>query len=181
MVLFSSRRRDTRCALVTGVQACALPISFAYYHYETDDMPDYGIPLTSRRPADDPDQTRRPADVDYGNFYGLTDRDFQETKVDALTFLFSHDFGNGWVLSDTARWSQARNNYIVTNPDDSEGNVVNGLVWREIKSRDSRNDNLANNVNLSGKFKTAGIEHSRSEERRVGKECVSTCRSRWSP
>src|SRR3546814_13810066 len=26
----------------------------------------------------------------------------------------------------------------------------------------------------------AGIAH-RSEERRVGKECVSTCRSRWSP
>src|SRR3546814_7329263 len=25
------------------------------------------------------------------------------------------------------------------------------------------------------------IEYSRSEERRVGKECVSTCRSRWSP
>src|SRR3546814_5484854 len=25
-----------------------------------------------------------------------------------------------------------------------------------------------------------GIDH-RSEERRVGKECVSTCRSRWSP
>src|SRR3546814_2613966 len=23
--------------------------------------------------------------------------------------------------------------------------------------------------------------HERSEERRVGKECVSTCRSRWSP
>src|SRR3546814_16025469 len=29
-----------------------------------------------------------------------------------------------------------------------------------------------------------GVEHAlglRSEERRVGKECVSTCRSRWSP
>src|SRR3546814_3219353 len=25
------------------------------------------------------------------------------------------------------------------------------------------------------------IYHRRSEERRVGKECVSTCRSRWSP
>src|SRR3546814_15343361 len=25
------------------------------------------------------------------------------------------------------------------------------------------------------------IFHQRSEERRVGKECVSTCRSRWSP
>src|SRR3546814_9838020 len=26
-----------------------------------------------------------------------------------------------------------------------------------------------------------GLAHRRSEERRVGKECVSTCRSRWSP
>src|SRR3546814_936527 len=29
MFLFSSRRRHTRCALVTGVQTCALPISEA--------------------------------------------------------------------------------------------------------------------------------------------------------
>src|SRR3546814_4566514 len=28
MCLFSSRRRHTRCALVTGVQTCALPICF---------------------------------------------------------------------------------------------------------------------------------------------------------
>src|SRR3546814_4806422 len=27
MLFFSSRRRHTRCALVTGVQTCALPIS----------------------------------------------------------------------------------------------------------------------------------------------------------
>src|SRR3546814_2181215 len=26
-----------------------------------------------------------------------------------------------------------------------------------------------------------GVDADRSEERRVGKECVSTCRSRWSP
>src|SRR3546814_14208052 len=28
---------------------------------------------------------------------------------------------------------------------------------------------------------TIGVDGVRSEERRVGKECVSTCRSRWSP
>src|SRR3546814_15569039 len=34
-----------------------------------------------------------------------------------------------------------------------------------------------------GKSYTVGLvwQPSRSEERRVGKECVSTCRSRWSP
>src|SRR3546814_3553748 len=31
---FSSRRRDTRCALVTGVQTCALPISNRFGHAE---------------------------------------------------------------------------------------------------------------------------------------------------
>src|SRR3546814_9072930 len=32
MFFFSSRRRHTRCALVTGVQTCALPISSAQFH-----------------------------------------------------------------------------------------------------------------------------------------------------
>src|SRR3546814_15858739 len=30
-------------------------------------------------------------------------------------------------------------------------------------------------------LRIVGVGLSRSEERRVGKECVSTCRSRWSP
>src|SRR3546814_12989656 len=34
-------------------------------------------------------------------------------------------------------------------------------------------------VNILGGYGVRG--KSRSEERRVGKECVSTCRSRWSP
>src|SRR3546814_18609906 len=33
----------------------------------------------------------------------------------------------------------------------------------------------------TGIFKSEGGVLVRSEERRVGKECVSTCRSRWSP
>src|SRR3546814_17274099 len=32
-----------------------------------------------------------------------------------------------------------------------------------------------------GGFLHGGMPFRRSEERRVGKECVSTCRSRWSP
>ena len=32
-----------------------------------------------------------------------------------------------------------------------------------------------------GKAEYCKPEYARSEERRVGKECVSTCRSRWSP
>src|SRR3546814_13673316 len=36
-------------------------------------------------------------------------------------------------------------------------------------------------VTLTNRNLLAGNQARRSEERRVGKECVSTCRSRWSP
>src|SRR3546814_20342480 len=36
-------------------------------------------------------------------------------------------------------------------------------------------------VPIVGNVKDVLQEFNRSEERRVGKECVSTCRSRWSP
>src|SRR3546814_2984541 len=34
---------------------------------------------------------------------------------------------------------------------------------------------------IAGLYCAFGVTSARSEERRVGKECVSTCRSRWSP
>src|SRR3546814_5139080 len=37
LFFFSSRRRHTMCALVTGVQTCALPISARLFHCESSD------------------------------------------------------------------------------------------------------------------------------------------------
>src|SRR3546814_7065529 len=85
---FSSRRRHTRCALVTGVQTCALPIS----------------------------QDRGPV----GSIRGLI------LQVERLV---SHVHAK---------------------------------------------------LTIAG-LRTANRGQQRSDERRVGKECVSTCRSRWSP
>ena len=134
--------------------------TLSYYHYETDSMPDYGIPLTSRGQL--PGGVRRPANVDFDNFYGLTTRDFRETKVDSAEFQFQHAFDNGWSLSNTTRYSFARNNYIVTNPDDTAGNVANGYVWRNTKSRNSTNESIVSNTNFGGVFDTGGIAHSLS-------------------
>src|SRR3546814_5323888 len=38
LFFFSSRRRHTRCALVTGVQTCALPISHRRFHQLPPDI-----------------------------------------------------------------------------------------------------------------------------------------------
>src|SRR3546814_2526055 len=93
---FSSRRRHTRCALVTGVQTCALPICCCHWS-------------APRRP--------RP-------------------RCTAL---------------------------------------------RVTRFRCGRRRSAAAGPCSSAAGRRCGIVSWRSEERRVGKECVSTCRSRWSP
>ncbi|WP_170003900.1 TonB-dependent receptor [Pseudopontixanthobacter vadosimaris] len=135
-------------------------MSLTHYHFESEQLPDYGIPLTSRGQL--PGGIRQPAEVDFDNFYGLLARDFQDTRIDATTFQFDHDMGNGWNASALLRYSDSDMTYIVTNPDDSAGNVQNGLVWRATKSRDSNTETMAANANISGEFATGSLRHSLS-------------------
>src|SRR3546814_9808919 len=94
---FSSRRRHTRCALVTGVQTCALPISSLEQALE---------------------RVRGEVEVDLH---------FQPFELNPQLGPEGED------------------------------------AVEHLKQKYGMNDDQ------------------RSEERRVGKECVSTCRSRWSP
>src|SRR3546814_2278105 len=98
-VCFSSRRRHTRCALVTGVQTCALPIYTGLLEH-IDDVFGRNIACRTRRKG----TASQPA----------------QGRVDCGCPGLNCDPGIGQTCP-------------------------------------------------------------RSEERRVGKECVSTCRSRWSP
>src|SRR3546814_1394996 len=99
---FSSRRRHTRCALVTGVQTCALPI-----------------------------------------------------------------FAGGWQ--------------------DQYASVFGGFNFMEFRMDQNIVHPLRIHPDILLELEESlilcdtGISHNRSEERRVGQECVSTCRSRWSP
>src|SRR3546814_4772015 len=93
---FSSRRRHTRCALVNGVQTCALPISA------------------------------------------------------------------GRLANELAK--AACNDKSCGLPQRVQSITRQGVTVAVLDS-----------------FDDIDTGHTRSEERRVGKECVSTCRSRWSP
>src|SRR3546814_5878899 len=106
---FSSRRRHTRCALVTGVQTCALPISL--------DRP-FGVSLPSERR-----------------------QHFEQIRI---------KFGKFRLYAD--------DRFVVI-----RGNR---------KSSDLSDRQLEAHDHCAGQ---------RSEESRGGKECVSSCRSRWSP
>src|SRR3546814_3230843 len=99
---FSSRRRHTRCALVTGVQTCALPIS----------------------------TTAQSAEPEVKDLEKMT------------------------VTGTRIRGAQPSSPLVMITQED---------------------------MRLAGHNNLGDVIRARSEERRVGKEGVSTCRSRWSP
>lgn len=130
--------------------------TLSYYHLETDDMPDYGIPLTVATPGN---PGREPVSVDRDNFYGLESRDFRESTTDAGTIRLEHDLNENLTVSNTTRIARTTLDYIVTNPDDSRGNVPNGLVSRSAKSRNSDTQSWVNQTDLTARFDTGSIEH----------------------
>src|SRR3546814_1949124 len=117
LFFFSSRRRHTRCALVTGVQTCALPICA-------------DVPAGARgigRPAMNAPQPAH--------------RSTSAVVVQSLMWL--------WLI---------------------------GLSVLVALGYQAMNDQ-ADQERLDSRLQRL----ERSEERRVGKECVSTCRSRGAP
>lgn len=134
-------------------------MTVGYYHLKTDDMPDYGIPLT-RSANRSKYNVDKPAHVDRDNFYGLNDRDYRKTTNDSGTIKIEHDFNENLTLSNSFRMSRSTLDYIVTNPDDSKGNVADGTVYRATKNRNSTSKGWVNQTDLSAKFNTGSIEHS---------------------
>jgi len=137
-------------------------VTLQYYHLQGNGMPDYSIPYARPAAQSSKANPSAPANVDRNNFYGLTDRDFQKTQADTATALIQHDFRNGLVFRNTTRWGRSSNNYIVTNPDDSKGNVANGLLYRATKNRDSATETLTNATELAAEFNTGSLKHNAS-------------------
>src|SRR3546814_4421557 len=57
--------------------------------------------------------------------------------------------------------------------------IYQGLAWRYAGASEADAAKLT--ITAAKKLLSKEVLERRSEERRVGKECVSTCRSRWSP
>ncbi|TZG27142.1 TonB-dependent receptor [Sphingomonas montanisoli] len=112
-------------------------LNIGYYHLDTDELPDSGIPYfyTIGNAPGTGEIYSAPligtgttiggttGTVDRSTFYGLKNRDFRDSKVDQFTLRFDHDFGNGLKFRGTGRYGHITQGYIYTQPDDQQGNV----------------------------------------------------------
>src|SRR3546814_14223046 len=134
LFFFLSRRRHTRCALVTGVQTCALPICFARAA---------GVPV-----------------------------------------ILVGDIDRGGVIAAVAGTK------AVIDPADAA--MIQGFLINKFRGDPALFEDGYRHIERLTGWRGFGVipwlgqasrlpSEDRSEERRVGKECVSTCRSRWWP
>ncbi|EJN16851.1 TonB-dependent receptor [Pseudomonas sp. GM80] len=138
-------------------------VNLDYYHLESNDTPDSGIPYTiptggsAARTKSNPDKPY--AGGDHSNFYGL-DRDFRKGRTDTATFAIEHDLSDSLTIKNTLRHGTSMQDYILTQPDDSKGNVNNGTVWRRANTRVSNTETTTNQTDLFGNFYVAGFKNS---------------------
>lgn len=138
-------------------------VNLDYYHLESNDTPDSGVPYTipaggsAARTKSNPDKPY--SGGDHSNFYGL-DRDFRKGRTDTATFAIEHDLSDSLTLKNTLRHGTSMQDYILTQPDDSKGNVNNGTVWRRANTRVSNTETTTNQTDLFGNFYVAGFKNS---------------------
>ncbi|MCE7532398.1 TonB-dependent receptor [Acinetobacter nosocomialis] len=132
--------------------------TLSYYYLKTDDTPDSGVPyqydVIKKATAG------KPVDVKQGIYYGWKDRDFQKQENQIGTLKLEHDFNDNLTLSNTAVYGKSKNNYLWTQPDDSQGNIVNGKVWRRVNTNITDTDSFTDQLSLKGKFNTGSLKHS---------------------
>ncbi|MEB0078214.1 TonB-dependent siderophore receptor [Pseudomonas sp. CCI3.2] len=148
-------------------------VNVNYYHLESNDLPDSGIPYGySSASATAAHVHDKPTDGgNSSNFYGLKDRDFRKTRTDISTFSIEHDINDEMTLKNTLRHGSTRQDYIVTQPDDSQHNVNQyGTVWRRANTRVSSTETSTNQTDLFGEFRALGFKNKYSTGLEVTRE-----------
>ncbi|QKZ06772.1 TonB-dependent receptor [Pseudomonas eucalypticola] len=139
-------------------------LNLSYYHVESNDLPDSGIPYGYSSADATAHVHDKPTDGgNSNNFYGLKDRDFRKTRADISTISFEHDFSDTMTLKNTLRHGNTGQDYILTQPDDSQKNVNKyGTVWRRANARVSTTETTTNQTDLFGEFNLLGFKNNYS-------------------
>ena len=130
----------------------------AFYQRE-DNLSDYGIPYvpaTVTDPAFTP-YIGGPAPVDFDNYYGLLNRDFEDVDVARFTARFEHDFNDSITFRNQTRIGQVHRNSIAGAPRFSATNPA--VINRGFQPRDDRNDVFVNQSDFLIDFETGALKH----------------------
>lgn len=142
----------TGLSLAARYQASAATVlEFDVNHLDMDQQSDWGIPWVNGGPATET------VGLDRDTWYGIEGRDKQDAVKDYATFGITHDFGNGFTLSNRTRMSRSTIDYIASVP--SRYSAATGKLSTSMKSTYQVNSALSNTTEGAFSLSTGAVEH----------------------
>ncbi|MDQ3144071.1 MAG: TonB-dependent receptor, partial [Pseudomonadota bacterium] len=129
----------------------------SYTLLDQDSVPDYGIPFVPANNIPLAEHADEPAPVDYDNFYGLTERDYEKVRSNIVTFAAEHDINDWLRIANTTRYGHATRDSITSAP--RFLNATSTLIRPNDQSRDTVDTVILNQSSLFAKFVTGGVAH----------------------
>ena len=134
-------------------------LTISHLHLEQDNVPEYGLPWV-------PENTN-PELSAYGNgqppvssrnFYGLVNRDYEETTTDVSTVQIDHRVNERFTLRNLTRYGRNDRDSVITAPRFASVNTSTAIN-RQLQSRDMVDTILANQTNGQARFSTGSLGH----------------------
>jgi catecholate siderophore receptor len=132
-------------------------LHLSLFHLEQDNVPDYGQPWVpaSNNVLVESRDARAPVDREL--YYGLLDRDYEQTETDMATVELRHAFSDNISLRNLTRWGESRRDSIITAPRFLDDDAT--TIRRTGKTRDSEDTILTNLTTLNAILHSGAVEH----------------------
>ena len=139
--------------------AGATPVTVSHLHLSQDNIPDYGLPWVpvNTNPQLAAYSNGRPP-VDSSSYYGILDRDFEQTTTDVATVQVDHRVGNRLSLRNLTRYGRNDRDSVITAPRFASVNTSTTLN-RQLQSRDMVDTIATNQTGAQLRFATGPVVH----------------------
>nr|WP_314073831.1 TonB-dependent receptor [uncultured Roseococcus sp.] len=141
--------------------------TFAYEHYQRNDLPDSGVVVNRAAPAKgvgihDAGPRSYVRNLPRDTFFGAR-TDYDDVRSDTLLSRLEYEISANATVSNVTRWSRVDRNAVYRIPDATAPRLPlpdNSPLGRQYYDR--TNDSLGNRTNLSVRFATGPLQHSLS-------------------
>lgn len=127
-----------------------------------DNMPDYGLPWVGNGTsptAELASEEGTAPDVDYSNFYGNVDRDFEEIDAKSLTLKYEKDLNDATTLRALVRTGSVERQSVITAPRFNSIGDSTDVRQRSPKTRDTKDSLTVAQFDVIGRYMTGSVQH----------------------
>lgn len=131
-------------------------LTLNYFHLEQDNQPDYGIPWVPETVTSLRRYANKAAPVSFSNYYGLTDRDYEEISTDIGTAIFEHDFSETLRFRSLFRVGRTTRDSVISAPRFAGDSTT---LNHQFQSRDQEDTIYSNQTDITAEFETGALKH----------------------